>query len=128
MNLKIAYKEQKSFSYGNRFLLTITISNPKQNVGELLNHSVMQEFQAMPSREPLHMSTITWEIPRRPEATWSQLYRQAMQFVSRFPVVEQQFPEISQELPIIQDFSLVQSSLEQVFVSMSRFSPEEDYI
>lgn len=70
------------------------------------------------------MSTITWEIPRRPQTTWSSLYRQVMQFASKFPVVEQQLPEGLQELPIIQDFSLVQSSLEQVFVSMSRFSTD----
>uniref|UniRef100_A0A914BW66 ABC transporter domain-containing protein n=1 Tax=Acrobeloides nanus TaxID=290746 RepID=A0A914BW66_9BILA len=126
--LSIGTSQTLKDRYGDHFILTLTVSNPKGSIGAFLNQIVIQEFQALPTREPLHMSTITWEIPKRPDISWSRLYWHVMHFVQRFPVSQQQLPEELQELPIIQDFSLVQSSLEQVFVSMSRFSTNENVI
>lgn len=71
-----------------------------------LNGAVVDAFQAAPTTDPMLMPTLSWEIPRRATDSWSEMYRRVERFASGQPNVK--------------DFSLVQGSLEQVFIRLSK--------
>ncbi|KAH7695289.1 hypothetical protein AAVH_37653 [Aphelenchoides avenae] len=52
------------------------------------------------------MPTLTWEFRRNPSDSWSDMYRRVERFASTQPNVK--------------DFSLVQGTLEQVFIRLSK--------
>ena len=56
--------------------------------------------------------TLTWEIPRSPSDSWSVMYRRVERFASTQPNVK--------------DFSLVQGTLEQVFIRLTKVEVPTD--
>jgi hypothetical protein len=66
------------------------------------------------------MATQHWEIPRTNQS-WSDMFRRAQRIAEKHPVI---VLPLGSERPLIKDFSLTQSSLEQVFLRLSEDSHE----
>lgn len=102
--------------YGNSYLLTLVQSNPNEESGQKLDSAVLNKFGAAPTQESYHLSNLCWSIPRRPNASWSQVYRNIESFVL----------ELNQRHSgIVRDFFLVQDSLEQVFTWLAANDEDE---
>uniref|UniRef100_A0A7E4WE17 ABC transporter domain-containing protein n=1 Tax=Panagrellus redivivus TaxID=6233 RepID=A0A7E4WE17_PANRE len=75
--ISIGSSQHLKSRFGNSFLLTLTVSNPSVNNLKYLNIIVAKKFGAKPTQDPDYMNVLHWEIPRREEDSWSDLYRRA---------------------------------------------------
>lgn len=67
------------------------------------------------------MATLHWDIPRTNQS-WSSMFRRAQRIADKHPSTAH-LPTGS-ELPLIQDFSLTQTTLESVFLRLAENSHE----
>jgi len=102
--------------FGNTFLLSITVLNPSVATGTHLNQAVCTAFSTAPSPDPPHMSTFSWQLQRLPTDTWSEMYSKVDEFIDELGGEQGRVVEVK-------DYSLVQSSLEQVFIHLSKMEP-----
>jgi hypothetical protein len=114
--ISIGTSQHLKSKYGNTFLLSISLQSPSEEAGSRLNSAVCVTFGASPTTDAPHMPTLTWQIPRRPGQEWSTLYKRVDGFVHNFS-------NVGGQAGIIRDYSVVQSSLEQVFIHLSKMDP-----
>lgn len=96
--------------YGNSYLLTLVQTNPLDGHGHVLDAAVQAQFGAGPTQESYLLTALTWDIPRRAEFSWSQMYEKIESFVN----------ELNQNHNnAVRDFYLIQNSLEQVFTRLA---------
>uniref|UniRef100_A0A7E4WCV7 ABC transporter domain-containing protein n=1 Tax=Panagrellus redivivus TaxID=6233 RepID=A0A7E4WCV7_PANRE len=99
--ISIGSSQHLKSRFGNSFLLTLTVTNPSENNLKYLNIIVMKKFGAKPTQDPEYMNVLHWEIPRRAEDLWSNLYRRAHE------IANCHHPTFAGDTPMITDFSYV---------------------
>ncbi|KAH7694692.1 CBN-CED-7 protein [Aphelenchoides avenae] len=104
--ISIGTSQHLKSKYGNTFVLSLTRETVSEETGAELNTAVVEAFHATPTNDPMLMPALTWELPRLPSDSWGEMYRRIEQFTSMQPNVK--------------DFSLVQGTLEQVFIRLSK--------
>uniref|UniRef100_A0A7E4WBQ9 ABC transporter domain-containing protein n=1 Tax=Panagrellus redivivus TaxID=6233 RepID=A0A7E4WBQ9_PANRE len=112
--ISIGSSQHLKSRFGNSFLLTLTVSNPSVNILKYLNVIVTKKFGAKPTTDLYYMNVLHWEIPRRMEDSWSDLYRRAQE------IANWHHPTFANDTPMITDFSVTQNSLEHVFLRLSK--------
>ncbi|KAI6211061.1 ABC transporter ced-7 [Aphelenchoides besseyi] len=101
-------------SYGNSYNLTFILDHVPHDVAAVVDAAVQQRFGVPPTTDAYQLAILSWNIPRRPDFKWSQMYM----------AVEKLISNIHQTNPgAIRDFFLIQDSLEQVF---TRLATNED--
>ncbi|KAI6174343.1 ABC transporter ced-7 [Aphelenchoides besseyi] len=100
--------------YGNSYNLTFILDHVPHDVAAVVDAAVQQRFGVPPTTDAYQLAILSWNIPRRPDFKWSQMYM----------AVEKLISNIHQTNPgAIRDFFLIQDSLEQVF---TRLATNED--
>ena len=98
--------------FGNNYMLTLTVRYIDQNLIEMINEAVRQEFHGTPMTAEFYSTTLSWKVPKVPGVLWSTIYNHLVSFVDRWRTPQGEL--------IITDFAMIESSLEQVFVAFSR--------
>uniref|UniRef100_A0AC34GZS3 ABC transporter domain-containing protein n=1 Tax=Panagrolaimus sp. ES5 TaxID=591445 RepID=A0AC34GZS3_9BILA len=98
--------------YGNTYLLTITMHGPDEPLAARLNIGVQKEFRGTAIVTNGTFPTLSWTVPKT-DTPLSEMYEKLIEFVDRQPQ-----PEPSKSA--IKDFALVGTSLDEVFIAMTR--------
>uniref|UniRef100_A0AC34QT68 ABC transporter domain-containing protein n=1 Tax=Panagrolaimus sp. JU765 TaxID=591449 RepID=A0AC34QT68_9BILA len=110
--LGIGTSQHLKHRFGNSFMLTLTLFSENDQLAKMIDEAVRQEFHAIPMATGFHATNFSWTVPKSPGVQWSSLYHYLGNFVDRWKTPNGQ--------PAIIDFALIESSLEQVFVALSR--------
>ncbi|KAE9555651.1 hypothetical protein FO519_001122 [Halicephalobus sp. NKZ332] len=120
--ISIGTSQHLKSRYGSSFLLTFTVANPNQKTKNALDNLVTSGFGAEPTQDLDYMNTYHWEIPRRGNDSWSELYKKAQKIASAHSM-----SDIISEKPMIKDFSVTQNSLEQVFLRLTQLGKDDEF-
>uniref|UniRef100_A0A183C178 ABC transporter domain-containing protein n=1 Tax=Globodera pallida TaxID=36090 RepID=A0A183C178_GLOPA len=104
--------------YGQNYKLTITVSNPSDRVFKFLKKCVFMLFEGIATVDLPSGNVYEWELPKRGTICWSKTYRGVQELANKYPENANLPP--GSDRPKIIVFSLIQNSIEQMFLHLSR--------
>ena len=100
------------YRFGDKFILTLSLAAPRTDIIPQLDDFVHQVFPAATRTSALLATTIYWSLPKSQADLWSKIYHSMVLLVDNWNYR-------NSDCHIV-DYALIESSLEQVFVTMAR--------